>query len=119
MGQVAAVRVAADLVAIAQDVERVLAPQHLEDEVGTTWLRASFTLPLMTSVSRTARRSPIPTQLNGRRIVYGSLYCSHAPFAKYSEASFWKPYVETGAASSAAPLLASGRRSPTRRPSTS
>ena len=28
------------------------------------------------SVSRTARRSPIPTQLNGRTIVYGSWYCS-------------------------------------------
>ena len=50
----------------------------------------------MMSVSRTARRSPIPTQLNGRTIVYGSLNCSQAPFAKYSEASFWKPYVETG-----------------------
>ena len=50
----------------------------------------------MTSVSRSARRSPIPTQLNGRRIVYGSSYCSQAPFAKNSEASFWKPYVERG-----------------------
>ena len=50
----------------------------------------------MTSVSRTARRSPIPTQLNGRRIVYGSWYCSQAPCAKYSDASFWKPYVEIG-----------------------
>ena len=38
----------------------------------------------------------MPTQLNGRRIVYGSLYCSQAPFAKYSDASFWNPYVETG-----------------------
>ena len=68
----------------------------LRTRSGTTWLRASFTFPLITSVSRTARRSPIPTQLNGRRIVYGSRYCSQAPFAKYSEASFWKPYVETG-----------------------
>ncbi len=50
----------------------------------------------MMSVSRRARRSPIPTQLNGRTIVYGSWYCSHAPLAKYSEASFWKPYVEIG-----------------------
>ena len=50
----------------------------------------------MTSVSRTARRSPIPTQLNGRTIVYGSWYCCQAPLAKYSEASFWKPYVEIG-----------------------
>ena len=48
------------------------------------------------SVSRRARRSPIPTQLNGRTIVYGRPYCSSAPFAKYSEASFWKPYVEIG-----------------------
>ena len=38
----------------------------------------------------------MPTQLNGRTIVYGSSYCSQAPFAKYSAASFWKPYVETG-----------------------
>src|SRR5207248_10058034 len=36
------------------------------------------------------------TQLNGLRIVYGSWYCSHAPLAKYSEASFWNPYVERG-----------------------
>ena len=39
----------------------------------------------MMSVSRTARRSPIPTQLNGRTIVYGSWYCSQAPLAKYSD----------------------------------
>src|SRR4029078_10777250 len=38
----------------------------------------------------------MPTQLNGRRIVYGSSYCSHAPLAQYSDASFWKPYVEMG-----------------------
>ena len=50
----------------------------------------------MMSVSRTARRSPIPTQLNGRTIVYGSPYCCRAPIAKYSDASFWNPYVETG-----------------------
>ena len=45
----------------------------------------------MMSVSRSARRSPMPTQLNGRTIVYGSRYCSQAPLAKYSDASFWKP----------------------------
>ncbi len=28
--------------------------------------------------------------------MYGSWYCSQAPLAKYSEASFWKPYVEIG-----------------------
>ena len=28
--------------------------------------------------------------------MYGRRYCCQAPFAKYSEASFWKPYVETG-----------------------
>ena len=28
--------------------------------------------------------------------MYGSWYCSQAPWAKYSDASFWKPYVETG-----------------------
>jgi hypothetical protein len=38
----------------------------------------------------------MPTQLNGRTIVYGSLYCSQPPLAKYSDASFWKPYVEIG-----------------------
>ena len=38
----------------------------------------------------------MPTQLNGRTIVYGSSYCSHAPLAKYSDASYWKPYVEIG-----------------------
>jgi hypothetical protein len=48
-------------------------------------------LPSVTLRSRIARRSPIPTQLNGRTIVYGSSCCSHAPAAKYSEASFWKP----------------------------
>ena len=50
----------------------------------------------MMSVSRSARRSPMPTQLNGRTMVYGSWYCSQAPFAKYSEASFWNPYVVIG-----------------------
>src|SRR6185369_3981579 len=70
--------------------------RHFSARSGTTWDRASLMLPLMTSVSRRARRSPMPTQLNGRRIVYGSSYCSHAPLAKYSDASFWKPYVEIG-----------------------
>ncbi len=113
MGQVAAVGVVADLVAVAQDVERILALEHLEHEVGHDVDRASFTLPLMTSVSRSARRSPIPTQLNGRRIVYGSPYCSQAPLAKYSEASFWKPYVEIGGGEVA--LGALGRREDGRR----
>ena len=36
---------------------------------GTTWLSASFTLPDRTSRSERARRSPMPTQLNGRAIV--------------------------------------------------
>src|SRR6266516_3343696 len=63
---------------------------------GTTCERASFTLPDMMFVSRRARRSPIPTQLNGRTIVYGSRNCSHAPLAKYSDASFWNPYVDRG-----------------------
>ena len=40
--------------------------------------------------------SPMPTQLNGRTIVYGSSYWSHAAWAKYSTASFWKPYDESG-----------------------
>ena len=28
--------------------------------------------------------------------MYGRPYCSSAPLAKYSLASFWKPYVEIG-----------------------
>src|SRR4051794_14823555 len=57
---------------------------------------ASRTLPDMISVSPCARRSPMPTQLKGRTIVYGSWYWSHAARAKYSTASFWKPYDESG-----------------------
>src|SRR5205823_13979536 len=38
----------------------------------------------------------MPTQLKGRTIVKGRPYCSCAPRAKYSVASFWKPYVERG-----------------------
>src|SRR5215212_8797218 len=68
----------------------------LRTRSGTTCDRASFTLPDMMSVSRTARRSPMPTQLNGRTIVYGRRNCSHAPAAKYSDANFWNPYVDIG-----------------------
>ncbi len=52
---------------------------------------ASRTLPDRISSSPSARLSPIPTQLNGRAIVYGSWYWSQAAWAKYSMASFWKP----------------------------
>jgi len=45
-------------------------------------------LPDVTSTSVSARRSPTPAQLNGRTIVNGSPYCSCAPLAKYSQASF-------------------------------
>ena len=38
----------------------------------------------------------MPTQLNGLTIVYGSSYWSHAARAKYSTASFWKPYDDSG-----------------------
>jgi hypothetical protein len=62
------------LVAVAEDVQRILALEHLLHEVGTTWLMASSTLPLSTSTSDCARISPMPTQLNGRSIVYGNLY---------------------------------------------
>src|ERR1051325_7087526 len=62
----------------------------------TTWLIASFTLPESISTSPTARDSPMPTQLKGRRIVYGTPYWSHAARAKYSTASFWKPYDDSG-----------------------
>src|SRR2546430_16736513 len=61
---------------------------------------ASFTLPLRTSTSVFARISPTPTQLNGRTIVYGRPYWSRAACAKYSTASFWKPYDERGGGTS-------------------
>ena len=38
----------------------------------------------------------MPTQLNGRTIVYGNPCCWCAARAKYSTASFWKPYDEPG-----------------------
>ena len=57
---------------------------------------ASLTLPDETSTSPSARPSPMPTQLNGRTIVYGSWYWSQAALAKYSTASFWKPYDDSG-----------------------
>ena len=46
--------------------------------------------------SPSALLSPIPTQLNGRMMVKGSRYWSHAAWAKYSTASFWKPYEDSG-----------------------
>jgi hypothetical protein len=52
---------------------------------------ASWMFPDVISVSPRARASPMPTQLNGRTMVYGSWYCSQAARAKYSTASFWKP----------------------------
>src|SRR6202020_2464810 len=67
---------------------------------GTTWLIASFTLPDMISSSPSARDSPMPTQLNGLTIVYGSWYWSQAARAKYSTASFWKPYEDSGGGTS-------------------
>ena len=42
----------------------------------------------------------MPTQLNGRTMVYGSPYWSKAARAKYSTASFWKPYDDTGGGTS-------------------
>ena len=69
VGQVAAVGVAAHLRRLAQNVQRVLALDTFWTRSGTTWVMASFTFPLGMSVSRRARRSPIPTQLNGRTIV--------------------------------------------------
>src|SRR6195952_4387003 len=63
---------------------------------GTTWLIASLMLPESISTSPSARLSPIPTQLKGRTIVYGRRYWSQAARAKYSTASFWKPYDDSG-----------------------
>src|ERR1700712_1569340 len=67
---------------------------------GTTWDIASLTLPDSTSTSVSARCSPTPTQLNGRTIVYGRPYWSQAALAKYSTASFWKPYEDSGGGTS-------------------
>src|SRR5258708_1842675 len=53
-------------------------------------------LPDITSLSTFARDSPMPMQLNGRTIVNGRPYCSCAPCAKNSVASFWNPYVDCG-----------------------
>jgi hypothetical protein len=89
--EVAAVRVAAHLVAGAEDAQRVLSLQDLLDEVGHDVAHRERTLPLGIVLPPRARVSPIPTQLNGRQIVYGSPYCSLAPRAKYSHASFWNP----------------------------
>ena len=63
---------------------------------GTTWLMANCTLPLSTSCSPRARLSPMPTQLNGRTMVYGKPYCWWAAMAKYSTANFWNPYEDSG-----------------------
>src|SRR5215475_10036897 len=43
-----------------------------------------------------AAGSPGPTELNGRTIVYGSWYWSHAARAKYSTASLLNPYDVAG-----------------------
>ena len=56
---------------------------------------ARLTFPDRISTSPNARRSPMPTQLNGRE------WCTEARTgrarrAKYSTASFWKPYDEIG-----------------------
>src|SRR5580700_854463 len=63
---------------------------------GTTWLMARLTLPERMSTSCSALRSPMPTQLNGRKMVKGRPYWEWAARAKYSTASFWNPYDETG-----------------------
>ena len=42
----------------------------------------------------------MPTQLNGRTIVYGTPYWLWAARAKYSTASFWNPYDESGGGTS-------------------
>ena len=50
----------------------------------------------------------MPTQLNGRTIVYGRPYWSKAARAKYSTASFWNPYDESGGGISPLVALALG-----------
>ena len=86
---------------------------------GTTWLMASLTLPDRTSVSPSARRSPIPTQLNGRTIVYGSLYCSHAPWRSTRTRASGSRRSRCGGGDGAPRLRASGTPSMIRRPSMS
>ena len=91
-GQVAAVGVVTHLGAVAEDVQRVLALEHLLDEVGTTWLMASFTLPLVTSTSPRARPlADADAVERAARSCTAAWYWSHAARAKYSTASFWKP----------------------------
>jgi hypothetical protein len=89
-----------DLVALAEDVQRVLALERLEARSGTTCDSASLMLPLMHVGVAERRRSPMPTQLNGAGSCTAAGTAPGA-LAKYSEASFWKPYVETVAATSA------------------
>ena len=90
-GEVAAVGVVADLGAVAEDVQRVLTLDDLLDEVGHDVAHRELDVAAEHLDLASARTSPMPTQLNGRTIVYGSSYWSHAALAKYSTASFWKP----------------------------
>ncbi len=69
LGQVAAVGVVPDLVALAEDVQRVLALDDLLHEVGHDVAHGQLDVARGTSTSPSARPSPMPTQLNGRTIV--------------------------------------------------
>ena len=75
-GQVAAVGVVPDLVAGAEDVQRVLALEDLLHEVGHDVAHRQLHVAGQDLDVAGARRSPMPTQLNGRTIVYGSPYWS-------------------------------------------
>ena len=68
-GQVAAVRVVPDLLAVAEDVQRVLTLDHLLHEVGHDVAHRELDVAALDDVSPSARTSPMPTQLNGRTIV--------------------------------------------------
>ncbi len=54
--------------------------------------------PDRSSLWPTVRSSPTSTQLKGRTMVKGRPYWSWAARAKYSTASFWKPYEDDGGA---------------------
>ena len=116
--EVAAVGVVAHLAAVAQDVQRVLSLEHLLHQVGHDVAHRELHVAAQDlRVAESARVSPMPTQLNGRAIVYGSLYCSYAPWAKYSSPVSGSRRSNAAAGSAAGRLPAWETRSHSRRPS--
>ena len=96
LGEVAAVGVVADLVALAEDVQRILALEHLEHEVRDDVAQGE--LDVAAHDVRVADGPPLADAdaVERPQDRVRQPYCSWAPLAKYSLASFWKPYVEIG-----------------------